>query len=180
MPMSKHKDGCQRHEQSKEVELELASSSANRFAKYFSVYCDSKKARSNIALSHQIQKLRTVDKTIACYKSISSTHGYSDGVMENVLQSGCSEILRNAAEFTYYAHLTLEGAAKMAIVSKSMCRSLKRDMERLQFIIEKVEELAKSDITQLLRQKCLSKLAAFLNCGKNCVFTIGQVLASRH
>lgn len=180
VPMSKHKDGCQRHEQSKEVELELASSSANRFAKYFSLYCNSKKARSGIALSHQIQRLRTVDKSITCYKSIRSTHGYSDEVMENVLQSGCSEILRSAAEFKYYAHLTLEGAAKMATVSKSTCRSLKQDMERLQFIMEKVEELARSDITQLLHQKRLSKLSAFLNCGKNCVFTIGQVLVSRH
>jgi len=100
--------------------------------------------------------------------------------MESVLQSGCTEILRSAAEFMYYAHLTLEGAAKMAIVSKSTCRSLKQDMERLQFIMEKVEELAKYDISQLLRQKRLSKLSAFLNYGQNCVFAIGQVLVSRH
>lgn len=180
MPMSKHNDGCQRHEQSKEVELELASSSTNRFAKYFSVYRNNKKARSSTALSHQKQRLRAVNKSIACYKSICSTSGYFDEVLENMLQSGCSEILRSATEFKYYAHLTLEGAAKMAIVSKSTCRGLKQDMERLQFIVEKVEELAKSDITQLLCQKRLSKLSAFLNCGKNCVFTIGQVLASRH
>lgn len=180
MPMSKHKNGCQRHEQSKEVELELASSSANHFAKYFSLYSNSKKARSGIALSRQKQRLRTVDKSLACYKSICLTCGYFDEVMENMLQSGCFEILRSAAEFKYCAHLTLEGAAKMAIVSKSTCRGLKQDIERLQFILEKVEELAKSDITQLLHHKYLSKLSAFLSCGKNCVFTIGQVLACRH
>lgn len=175
-PMSKHKDGCQRHEQSKEVELDLASSGTNRFAKYFPVYSDNKKACSSSAMSHQRQKLRTVDRSLACYKSITSSCSYFNDVMENMLQRGYPEILRNALEFEYYAHLTLEGAAKMAIVSKSAYRGLKQPMDRLQFIIERVGELAKSDIT--LSHSHLTKLSAFVHCGKNCVFTIGQILAS--
>lgn len=54
MFMSKYKDGCQRYEQFKEVELELVSLSVNRFVKYFFVYCDSKKARFSIVLFYQI------------------------------------------------------------------------------------------------------------------------------
>ncbi|KAL9970444.1 hypothetical protein ACROYT_G022820 [Oculina patagonica] len=177
-PMGKHKDGCKQHMQSKEVELDLTNTGTNHFAKYFAVYSDNKKARSSKAMSHQRQKLRTVDKSMACYKSLSLSCAYFNEVMENMLQSDCPEILRSATEFKYYAHLTLEGAAKMAIVSKSSCRGLKQQMERLQFIVEIVGELAKSDITQLSNQKHLSKLSAFVHRGKNCVFTIAQVLAN--
>ena len=182
MPMSKHnsKDGCQRHEQSKEVDLDLSlSSRTNHFAKYLTVYCDNKKARTHQAMSHQIQKLRTVDKRLACYRSLRSSCAYFDEVMETILQSGYPEILRNATEFKYYAHLTLEGAAKMAIVSKSTCRGLNQHIEQLQFIVEKIDELAQCDITQLARQNRLSKLSDFLHRGKNCVFTIGQFFSNR-
>ena len=177
-PMSKHKDGCQRHENSKEVELADDSSGANHFAKYFSVYCSNKKARSSKMMSRQRQRVRTVDKSLAWYKKISSSFAFFNDVMESVLQSGCPEILRSATEFKYYAHLTLEGAAKMAIVSKSKSRGLKQHMDRLQFIVEMVGELAKSDFRRLSSQNHLNKLAAFVRCGKNCVLTIGQILAS--
>ena len=175
-PMSEHKAGCQRHEQSKEIEL---NTSTNHFARYFSVYCNNKKARSSMALSRQRKRLRFLRRIIASYKSICSSVSYCNQFMERMLKSGCHEILRDAAEFKYYAHLTLEGAAKVAVVSKSTSRGLHWHMDRLQFIVEKIEELAQADILKLLRHNDLNKLCDFLHFGKNCVLKIGQFLARR-
>lgn len=178
-PMINHKDGCQRHEQSKEVELDTAGSRTNHFARYFSVYCDSKKACSSMVLSHQRRRLRLVGKSLKSYRSISSTCSYFDPTMEKMLQSGCHGILREAAEFNYYAHLTLEGAAKVAIVSKSLSRGLHPNMDRLQFVVKQIEGLLSADIVQILRHNNLKKLSDFLRHGKNYVLNIGQFLACR-
>ena len=179
-PMTKHKDGCQRHEQSKEVELDIAGSRTNHFAKYFSVYCDSKKARSSMVLSHQRRRLRLVDRSLTSYRSISSTCSYVDQTMEKMLQSDCHGILRDAAEFSYYAHLTLEGAAKVAIVSKSSSRGLHPNIDRLQFIVKQMEGLLSADVVQLLKHSNLKKLSGFLHYGKNYVLKIGQFLTCRN
>lgn len=179
-PMSIHQDGCKQTVQSREVELDLVSSGSTHFAEYFSVYRSNKKARSSKAMSHQRQRLRNVDNSLNCYKSINcSSCLYFGEVMEKLLQFGCHTVLRNAAEFKYYAHLTLEGAAKMAILSKSTSKGLKQHMCRLQFIMERIEKLSKCDITQLLHNNHLSKLSKFLQHGNDCVYTIGQFLANR-
>lgn len=178
-PITNHKQGCQRQEHSKEIELDATDSGTNHFARYFSMYCDNKRARFSITLSRQRKRLRLVNRSVALYKSICSSHLYFDHIMEQILHSGCHEILRNAAEFKYCAHLTLEGAAKVAILSKSTSKGLHKDMERLQFIVEKIESLTQAGIAQILKHRDLSKLTDFLHCGENCVAKIGQFLARR-
>ena len=174
-----HNDGCLRHEQSKEIMLDMETPRTSHFARYFSVYCNSRKARSGMSLSRQRKRLRLVNRSLASYKSICSSHVYFDQTMEMMLQSSCHDILRSAAEFTYYAHLTLEGASKVAMVSKSTSRVLHQLVDRLQFIAEKIEGLTEANIEHLLRQNDLSKLSDFLLCGKHCVLKIGQIIARR-
>lgn len=179
-PMSKHKDGCKRHEQSREIELDLVGSSTSLFAKYFSVYCNNKKARSSMALSHQRNKLRLLNGNLESYRRICSSCSYFDNTIEKILQSDCHETLKDAADFMYFAHLTLEGAAKVAIVSKSSGRRLHLHMDRLQFIVDEIEGFVSPDVIQLMKCNNLQKLSLFLRHGKNCVLKIGQLLTNRN
>lgn len=177
-PMSNHKQGCQQKEQSKEIELEDYSTGTNHFTKYFTVYRENKKARSSMTLSRQRKRLRLVEQTIGRYKSILSSHSYVNQTVDKALQTNLQEILRYGVELTYVARFTLEGAAKVAVISRSACRSgLQHDMERLQFIVDKIEALMESDIEGLLRCNNLDKLTDFLLRGKDCILKIGWFLA---
>lgn len=98
--------------------------------------------------------------------------------MDKALQTNLQEILRYGVELTYVARFTLEGAAKVAVISRSACRlGLQHDMERLQFTVDKIEALMERDIEGLLRCNNLDKLTDFLLRGKDCILKIGWFLA---
>ena len=179
--MSKHQEECKQKVQSKEVELDLISSSSTHFAEYFSIYLKNKMARSSKAMSHQRKRLRNVDKIVKSYESLNSSPIFAFGeIVEKILQiCGCKNVLRSATEFKFYSHLTLEGAAKMAVLSKSTSKDVKQHMSRLQFIMERIEEILKSDLTELLQNKHLRKLSRLLQHGNDCVYAIVQFLSDR-
>lgn len=177
-PMSKHQEECKQKVQSKEVDLDLVSSSSNHFEEYFSIYLSNKVAQSSKVMFHQRQRLRNFDKIVKSHESLNSSPVFSfDGVVEKILQGGYKNVLRSAAEFKFYSHLTLEGAAKMAILSKSTSKCVKKHMSRLQFIMERIEEIFKCDLKQLLKNNHLRKLSRLLQHGNDCVYAIGQILS---
>ena len=138
-------------------------------------------ARSSKAMSHQRKQLRNVDKIVKSYESLNSSPIFAFGeIVEKILQiCSCKNVLRSATEFKFYSHLTLEGAAKMAILSKSTSKDVKQHMSRLQFIMERIDEILKSDLTELLQNKHLGKLSRLLEHGNECVYAIVQFLSDR-
>lgn len=177
-PMSKHQEECKQKVQSKEVDLDLVSSSSTHFEEYFSIYLSNKMGQSSKVMFHQRQRLRNFDKIVKSHESLNSSPVFSfDGVVAKILQGGYKNVLRSAAEFKFYSHLTLEGAAKMAILSKSTSKCVKKHMSRLQFIMERIEEIFKCDLKQLLKNNHLRKLSRLLQHGNDCVYAIGQILS---
>lgn len=185
-PWDVHGDKCKKKVTSEEFDLTLDNQS-NRFAKYMNMVKHHNLARHTPLVSHQKRHLQHLHENVRVYQSLDSTtrtslqqrSKHNKGFMEDAVTNGAPEALDTLFQFKFEAHFTLEGAAKLAAMSKKTEKQTRKTLHQLQFILERIEDLQKGGLSSLMRKTNLDKLSHWIECGKRCMYSLGKSASRR-
>lgn len=177
---------CDKHEHDNLTKVEL-SHKGNRyhFERLLNVVVKSMQARVPKQLSAKGTKARALEAGANSYKTISSkipkealTESKVSQHLENIIESGITQTVREAVEFEFQAHLVLEGFAKKAAVSKSHWKAGLHTMSQLAFVVDRIEYLCQ-DPFSLYKDGGIQRLEKLLAIGKDCVLTLKKCCTNK-
>ncbi|XP_031573828.1 uncharacterized protein LOC116307688 [Actinia tenebrosa] len=170
---------CNKDETDDLTKVELSYKSKQyQILKLMNVVVKSIQARAPKQLSAKVTKAKALETGVTSYKTFSSkipkealTDSSVSRHMENIVENGISETVREAVDLEFQAHLVLEGFAKKAGVSRAQCKSGLQTMSQLAFVADRIEYLCQEPFL-LYKDGRIQRLEKLLAIGKDCILTL--------
>ena len=182
-PWSVHGDECKSHAQSDEIDLTVEIHT-DRFTYYANMVRKNALAKHTPLITHQKQNLQLIQRNVESFQAlqpITKANLQKGGIqqLQRLMDARALGILDMLFQFKYEAHLTLEGAAKVAAMSSKTEKQLRCPLHQLHFIVDRIAEVLKQGFSTVIKEENQQKVEHFVMCGKKCIYSIGKALSRR-
>ncbi|EDO47093.1 predicted protein [Nematostella vectensis] len=144
----KDHDRCLKEQSLKEVELTNEGTTTARFEGFLEIVRRNTFYRLPKNIGGKVKRLKLLAAGVNSYKHIAPIINPPcrnpieiEKLMEKIIANNVLKVMEEGLQFSYQAHLAVEGAAKKAAVCKNKGASVVHSMSQLEFIADRIDEL---------------------------------------